>query len=120
MHDFVISISTQHSSGNEIDDFKLSDYKPTSEETAYKIMRKTILQKYEMHNVQWVSIALTINNQYICVMKGNLDWLKDIEYFAKFIGTATDNFQQASFGFIDSNKGIRVEFENGVIVILQQ
>jgi len=120
MHDFVISVSTQHPSGNEIKDFKLSEYEATPEETSYKVMRKTIVRKYEMENVQWVSVALTMNNQYICIMKGSLNWLNSIEYFAKFVGTAVDNFQQASFGFIDSNKGIRVEFENGAIVILQQ
>ena len=120
MHDFIISVSIQHPSGNKIENFKLSEYKATQEETSYKVMRKTIMKKYEMSVVMWVSIALTMNNQYICVMKGNLNWLKDIEYFTKFVGTAVDNFQQASFGFIDSNKGIRVEFENGTIVILQQ
>lgn len=120
MYDFVVSISLTKVDGqNELRNFYLTSFKPTETQTAYKNMRDSIIQSCQGSYVQWVSVSLVINNQYICTMKGDLDWLKNVEYFTKFIGTsATDDFQQASFGFIDYKNNLRIEFENGIVMIL--
>jgi len=122
MNDFVISISIIDENGqSKIWQHNLKDYKATAEKTAYRVMRDFTIASFKDEKVQWVSVALTINNQHICVMKGDLEWLTGIEYFQKFIGSmAVDDFQHASFGFIDTKKRIRVEFENGIVMILPE
>ena len=124
MYDFIVSLSTSHPvNGNRMVDFRLSNYFPTNTQTAYKIMQQDVINNIQKTDaIQWLSVALTIHNQHICIMKGDLDWFKQIEYFRKFIGTAEadDGFQQASFGFIDQKNNLRIEFENGIVVILPQ
>jgi len=122
MHDFIISIATyDRIQGNIRKDYKLSDYKATKDKTTWKIMRETVINVNKEKEILWVSVGLTMNTQFICVMKGTLAWLTKVEYFQKFIGSAADDdFKQAGFGFLDMEKNLRVEFENGMINILPQ
>lgn len=128
---FVVNLSVMNKQGvaNTLS-FVLGDYASTPEETAYKQMKNDVISTAHEHgSVNWVAVGfmlcpegVTISDdkqpkQLITAMTGTLDWFSNVEYFRKIIGGAgsSDSVDPVSHGFIDSQHGIRVEFENGTV-----
>jgi len=119
--DFVVVLSTSSLSGETcMQEFVLSKYRPSKDAIAFSILREEVLPcAAKASHVYWVSVNFVMGKQLITCMRGDVDWLRKVEYFKKLIGGmgGEGDVAPSAYGFIDQKHGIRVEFENGVIAI---
>ena len=121
--DVVINVSVFNSahSASFISSYQLTSYTPSETATPFQQLKNEVFQKNQGLKVNWTGISLVVNGFSILTLKGNLDWLKDIEFFKTYVneggGNSVANLPER-FGLIDYNRKIRIEFEKGQIVIL--
>jgi|GEM_PF-6787529 len=128
--DFMVSVS--YNNGIPLTkEFMISNYEADEKETGYKKLQKDVLNFCNKNNIFWVEIAIIAkspsmptyknvkNYQIIMAMKGDIEWFKHIEYFTKYIGSMGGDIglEASAIGFIDTSHKIRVEFENGMILL---
>lgn len=107
--------------------FVLGNYVSDNDSTAYQKLSNAVgsilLDNPMYSSVLWTMIgfvSLKEDGSYVplLTMQGTHEWFKSVMYFKKVIGDAGGSTATPiSCGFIDNSRNLRVELENGVVLL---
>jgi len=115
-----VSVYNQAYSSSFISTYSLSSFAPNENSTAFQQLKSEVMSKSQNLTVNWTSVSLVVNGFAVATIKGNLSWFAGIEFFWKYVNSGAGASMvdtPDSFGVIDQDRKIRVEFENHQIMI---